>query len=163
MQVRLLGPMAVSRERSPLALPASRKVRALFAYLALAPLPVPRSQLCELLWDVPDDPRGALRWSLSRLRALVDSLLGPARAMRRASRAARASFLPATRRVISGLAAGPFDDRLLYLANSPLVFFAALWLLLQGSFVEKKISLAIVYVLLALLPVAAMIGMMQRE
>src|SRR6185369_3621605 len=27
---------------------------------------------CGMFWDVPDDPRGALRWSLSRLRGLVD-------------------------------------------------------------------------------------------
>jgi TolB-like protein/DNA-binding SARP family transcriptional activator/Flp pilus assembly protein TadD len=47
-------------------------VRALFAYLALAPRPVPRGQLCELLWDVPNDPRGELRWCLSKIRALVD-------------------------------------------------------------------------------------------
>ena len=55
-----------------MALPASRKVRALFAYLALAPRPVARSQLCELLWDVPNDPRGELRWCLSKIRSLVD-------------------------------------------------------------------------------------------
>src|SRR5437660_619974 len=45
--VRMLGPMAISREGLPLALPASRKVRALVAYLALAPHAVTRSQLCE--------------------------------------------------------------------------------------------------------------------
>ena len=43
-----------------------------FAYLALAPRPVTRSQLCELLWDAPDDPRGELRWCLSKIRSLVD-------------------------------------------------------------------------------------------
>src|SRR6185436_6273782 len=31
-----------------------------------------REQLCELLWEIPDDLRGSLRWSLSRLRRLVD-------------------------------------------------------------------------------------------
>jgi hypothetical protein len=31
-----------------------------------------RARLCELLWDVADDPRAALRWSLSKLRELVD-------------------------------------------------------------------------------------------
>ena len=35
-------------------------MRALLAYLALAPLAVSRSQLCELLWDVPNDPSGEL-------------------------------------------------------------------------------------------------------
>lgn len=70
--VRMLGPMRVSRDGVLVALPASRKVRALFAYLALAPRPVSRSQLCELLWDVPNDPRGELRWCLSKIRSLVD-------------------------------------------------------------------------------------------
>jgi DNA-binding SARP family transcriptional activator len=31
-----------------------------------------RERLCALLWDIPDDPRAALRWSLSKLRSLVD-------------------------------------------------------------------------------------------
>ncbi|TIX15861.1 MAG: transcriptional regulator, partial [Mesorhizobium sp.] len=56
----------------PVALPASRKLRALLAYLALAPHPVGRSRLCELLWDVPNDPRGELRWCLSKLRGALD-------------------------------------------------------------------------------------------
>jgi DNA-binding SARP family transcriptional activator/Tfp pilus assembly protein PilF len=63
----------VRRDGRALALPASRKVRALFAYLALAPLATSRSQLCELLWDVPNDPRGELRWCLSKLRSILDA------------------------------------------------------------------------------------------
>jgi len=73
MELRLLGVLAVRRDGEPLALPGSRKVRALLAYLALAPQPVPRAQLCELLWDLPDDPRGELRWCLSKVRRLVDA------------------------------------------------------------------------------------------
>ena len=72
LEVRLLGPLTVSRDGVALALPASRKVRALLAYLALAPRAVARSHLCELLWDVPNDPRGELRWCLSKLRGVVD-------------------------------------------------------------------------------------------
>lgn len=72
LEVRLLGPLTLSRDGVALALPASRKVRALFAYLSLAPQAVGRSRLCELLWDVPDDPRGELRWCLSKIRGLVD-------------------------------------------------------------------------------------------
>ena len=72
IDVRMLGPMTISRDGVALALPSSRKVRALFAYLALAPRAVARSQLCELLWDVPNDPRGELRWCLSKIRGLVD-------------------------------------------------------------------------------------------
>ena len=55
----MLGPLTISRDGVVQALPASRKVRALLAYLALAPRAVGRSHLCELLWDVPNDPRRA--------------------------------------------------------------------------------------------------------
>jgi DNA-binding SARP family transcriptional activator len=72
LQVRLLGPFTISRDGVPLTLPASRKVRALFAYLLLAPYAATRSQLCELLWDVPNDPRGELRWCLSKIRRIAD-------------------------------------------------------------------------------------------
>ena len=64
--------MTISRDGTALELPASRKLLALFAYLTLAPRAVARSQLCELLWDVPNDPRGALRWCLSKIRRVVD-------------------------------------------------------------------------------------------
>ncbi|WP_214470404.1 BTAD domain-containing putative transcriptional regulator [Mesorhizobium sp. dw_380] len=73
LSVRLLGPLAIIRDGAPVTLPASRKLRALFAYLALAPHPVGRSRLCELLWDVPNDPRGELRWCLSKLRGALDT------------------------------------------------------------------------------------------
>lgn len=72
MRVRLLGPLSIERQGHRLALPASRKVRALIGYLALAPRAVGRDRLCELLWDVPNDPRGELRWSLSKIRSLLD-------------------------------------------------------------------------------------------
>jgi len=70
---RLLGSLELSRGDDLLQLPASRKVRALLGYLVLASRPVPRSQLCELLWDVPNDPRGELRWCLSKIRGMVDA------------------------------------------------------------------------------------------
>ncbi len=72
LEVQLLGDVAVRRDGAALALPASRKSRALLGYLALAPRPVTRGALCELLWDVPNDPRGELRWSLSKLRGVLD-------------------------------------------------------------------------------------------
>ncbi len=72
LEVRLLGSLTISRNGVALALPASRKVRALLAYLAVAPTAVSRSQLCELLWDVPNDPRAELRWCLSKIRNLLD-------------------------------------------------------------------------------------------
>lgn len=71
MQLRLLGPMAVIADGKALPLPASRKTRALLAYLAAEAKPVRRERLTHLFWQMPDDPRGALRWSLSKLRGLL--------------------------------------------------------------------------------------------
>ena len=53
-------------------MPRSRKVRTLLSFLALEARSLPRSRLCDLLWDVPNDPRGELRWCLSKLRGLLD-------------------------------------------------------------------------------------------
>ena len=72
LEVRLLGPAAIQRGGLPVTLPRSRKVWALLAFLALEKRPVARSRLCDLLWDVPNDPRGELRWCLSKLRAALD-------------------------------------------------------------------------------------------
>jgi len=67
-----LGNLAVVRERTRMQLPPSKKTRALLAYLAVTARPHSRARLCAMFWAVPDDPRAALRWSLSRLRPLVD-------------------------------------------------------------------------------------------
>lgn len=69
--VRLLGPLEVERDGRSLELPRSRKARALFAYLCLAPHAVTRADLCDLLWETANDPRAELRWCLSRLRAAL--------------------------------------------------------------------------------------------
>lgn len=74
-RLRLLGPMTLLRDGREIALPASKKTRALLAYLAASDRPVRRDHLCTMLWDMPDDPRGALRWSLSKLRGLLDGRL----------------------------------------------------------------------------------------
>ena len=71
-RVLLLGPLQVLHNGAQLSLPPSRKARALLAYLAMAPRPVTREKLCELFWDVADDPKSELRWCLSKLRPLVD-------------------------------------------------------------------------------------------
>jgi DNA-binding SARP family transcriptional activator len=75
----MLGTLSVSQQGRELGLPASRKVRALLAYLALAPRAASRPRLCSLVWDSASDPRGELRWALSRLR----SVLGAARIVTR--------------------------------------------------------------------------------
>lgn len=72
IRIRMLGALSVWRNGTITQLPASRKLRALLAYLALAPHPVGRSRLCEIFWDVPNDPRGELRWCLSKLRNVLD-------------------------------------------------------------------------------------------
>ncbi|MFZ5784525.1 MAG: transcriptional regulator [Pseudomonadota bacterium] len=72
LRLRLLGPLVVLRDGMPVPLPSSRKVRALLAYLAVAPQPVSRERLCALFWEVPNDPRGELRWCLSKLRSFLD-------------------------------------------------------------------------------------------
>src|SRR5438270_12254811 len=55
-----------------LPLPPSKKTRALLAYLVSTTRPQSRAHLCELLWEGPDDPRAALRWSLTKIRPLLD-------------------------------------------------------------------------------------------
>src|SRR5262249_40065839 len=73
LEIRVLGAFAVLRNGREVGLPPSRKPRALLAYLAAVGSPQPRDRLCDMFWDVPDDPRGALRWSLSKIRQIVDS------------------------------------------------------------------------------------------
>ena len=72
LELRFLGEFAVIRDGQAMILPPSRKTRALLAYLSLNRRRFRREQLCDLLWEVPDDPRGSLRWSLSKLRRLLD-------------------------------------------------------------------------------------------
>ena len=72
LQIQMLGDLTVRRDGRPLPLPPSKKTRGLLAYLAMNPRSFRRDYLCELLWEIPDDPRGSLRWSLSKIRKLVD-------------------------------------------------------------------------------------------
>jgi len=71
-RLRLLGPLTATRQGRDIPMPSSRKVRALLGYLALEPRPKLRSHLCELLWDVANDPRSELRWCLTKIRAVTD-------------------------------------------------------------------------------------------
>jgi DNA-binding SARP family transcriptional activator len=72
LSIRLLGEIRVQRAGVNLTLPASKRTRALLGFLAATATPQSRQTLCELLWDGPDDPRAALRWSLTKLRPLVN-------------------------------------------------------------------------------------------
>ncbi|MEM7708521.1 MAG: alpha/beta fold hydrolase [Pseudomonadota bacterium] len=69
--VKTLGELTIHRDGEAVPLPASKRTRALLGYLLLTGRSHRRESLCELLWWKPDDPRGALRWSLSKIRPLV--------------------------------------------------------------------------------------------
>src|SRR5580704_19635101 len=72
-EIRILGEIELLREGRRQSLPASKKTRALLGYLVVVGArPQPRQRLCELFWDGPDDPRAGLRWSLTKIRPLVD-------------------------------------------------------------------------------------------
>lgn len=77
LRISLLGGLELHRGDTPVVLPASRRTRALLAYLVATGVPQSRAGLCDLLWDGPDDPRAALRWSLTRLRAVIDEAGAP--------------------------------------------------------------------------------------
>ena len=72
LRVSVLGNLVVLRDGTRMQLPPSKKTRALLAYLAVTARPHSRDRLCAMFWAVPDDPRAALRWSLTRLRPLID-------------------------------------------------------------------------------------------
>jgi pimeloyl-ACP methyl ester carboxylesterase/DNA-binding SARP family transcriptional activator len=72
LKIIVLGELQILRDDKPVPLPRSRKSRALLAYLMLNDRPQRRERLCEMFWDLPDDPRASLRWALSKLRPLVD-------------------------------------------------------------------------------------------
>ena len=74
LPIRMLGELQVGSPAAPLALPASRKTRALLAYLAVTAKLHRRAELCTLFWEDAADPRAGLRWSLTQLRqALGDA------------------------------------------------------------------------------------------
>lgn len=73
LEIHLLGEMRIFSDGVERKLPPSRKTRALLAYLLLTGREQRRARLCAMFWDVADDPRGALRWSLSKIRGLVDT------------------------------------------------------------------------------------------
>ena len=72
LEIDVLGGLSVRRNGSILKLPASRKARAMLAYLLLTGKPQHRERLCDLFWEGPDDPRGALRSALWKLRRLIN-------------------------------------------------------------------------------------------
>lgn len=76
LQVRLLGELTLAHGDGEISLVSSKKTRALFVYLLLIRRPVGRERLCELFFSLPDDPRAALRWSLSKIRLMLGPFAG---------------------------------------------------------------------------------------
>ncbi|PTY38261.1 guanylate cyclase [Saccharospirillum sp. MSK14-1] len=72
LTIKTLGGLTLFQNGQQLDLPRSKKTRALLAYLAMADKSFRRDHLCELFWKEPNDPRSTLRWSLSKIRPLVN-------------------------------------------------------------------------------------------
>lgn len=132
LHVRLLGDLQLRRghDGAVLPLPPSRRTRALLGYLVATGAPQSRAALCDLLWEGPDDPRAALRWSLTKLRPLLDS---EGRTRLRADRD-KVVFEPQdcevdTVRITTGLGSSA-------LAALPLQTLEAAAQALQGAFLE---------------------------
>ena len=68
LRIEVLGTLRLRADGQDLQLPASKKTRALIAYLAVSGRPHTRDHLCNLLWEGPADPRASLRWSVHKLR-----------------------------------------------------------------------------------------------
>ncbi len=78
LQIDLLGQLALSRSSQTLLLPASKKTRALLAYLVVTASRHPRGALCDLFWEEATDPRAGLRWSLTQIRRALGKEQGEA-------------------------------------------------------------------------------------
>lgn len=72
LQISVIGELAVLQNNEECVLPPSKKTRALLAYLAVVNRHQRRDHLCKMFWEIPDDPRASLRWSLSKIRKLVN-------------------------------------------------------------------------------------------
>ena len=73
LTIEVLGELNVRQQGQLLPLPQSKKTRALLGYLAVIGKPQRREHLCKMFWEVPDDPRASLRWSLHKLRPIVNT------------------------------------------------------------------------------------------
>ncbi len=70
LRICLLGPAQISRDGDPIDIPGHRPL-ALLAYLLVTGVSHSRGHLADLLFDSPDDPRAALRWTLFKLREAI--------------------------------------------------------------------------------------------
>lgn len=72
LQIHFFGQPHLTLDGRSVELPGYRPL-ALLAYLVLSRKPFQREHLIDLLFDGPDDPRAALRWTLSKLRSAIGS------------------------------------------------------------------------------------------
>lgn len=70
LKIKLLGRPRIERDGALIELPGQRPL-ALLAYLLLSRKPLHRQHLVDIFFDGPDDPRAALRWTLSKLRTAL--------------------------------------------------------------------------------------------
>lgn len=70
LRIQFLGRPRILRNGQPVELPGYRPL-ALLAYLVLSRRAYSREHLIDLLFDGPDDPRAALRWTLTKLRKSI--------------------------------------------------------------------------------------------
>jgi pimeloyl-ACP methyl ester carboxylesterase len=71
--IKMLGELQVFHNNLLTPLPSSKLTRALLVYLLLNNRPQRRDYLCTLFWPEAKDARGSLRWSLSKLRAILNN------------------------------------------------------------------------------------------
>ena len=72
LEIRVLGGLEVIRDGVPAMLPPSRKTRALLGYLALTRCRTVASSCANCSGTCRTTRAGRLRWSLSKIRPLVD-------------------------------------------------------------------------------------------
>ncbi len=115
LELRFLGEMEVVKGGERVELPPSKKTRALLAYLVLTGRAHRRDRLCQLLWEDADDPKGALRWSLSRLRVVVDEpglarIAGSRERVSFEAHGARVDIVELKRLLAAGLSGAPLAE-----------------------------------------------------
>lgn len=71
--ISVLGPLEVRVDQTPVPLVRSLKTRALLGFLTINTTAQNRDDLCDMFFRRTSDPRAALRWSLSRLRPLLNT------------------------------------------------------------------------------------------
>src|SRR5215831_1240913 len=122
LSLNVIGELELAHRGERVTLPRSKKTRALLAYLAASGRPQRREHLCSLLWEDTDDPQGNLRWSLTKLRSVLDGpkrkrLVANDRTVELDTSDMEIDFMVAKRQCAGGLAGVP-TDRLERVASS---------------------------------------------